>query len=173
MPIAQIRLAYRHFIDAGSATPFEQAIFQTTWSEFLIQQQSFSKGQELFTWESIRNTFPKSNPTLPFKVGFSIAGVLSSLNNKIPGLMDTLGLSPIPFLQHRFELIASDVKDRSAHKVSLLYLTDSINLYAIIGDQLLLGLEPPQTFLLNMQPGLSIISYIESEQKCTRTKASL
>jgi hypothetical protein len=76
--------------------------------------------------------------------------------------MDTLGLSPIPFLQHRFELIASDVKDRSAHKISLLYLTDSITLYAIIGDQLLLGLEPPQTFLLKMQPGLSVISYIES-----------
>ena len=32
-------------------------------------------------------------------------------------------------------------------------------LYEVIGDQLLLALDPPQTFLLKMQPGLSIISY--------------
>jgi len=159
MPKAHIQLAYRQIIDAGASTAFEQQIFHATWSEFLLQQQSFSKGQPLYTWEAIRESFPKSDPTLPFKVSFSIAGILHTLNGQIPGLQDTLGLCKIPFVQHRFELIASDTKDRSAHKVGLIYLTDTLTLYETLGDRLLLAIDPPSTFLLQLQPGLSICHY--------------
>ena len=50
MPKAHIRLAWRQLIDATSTTPFEKQVFHVTWSEFCIQQQSFSKGRPLFTW---------------------------------------------------------------------------------------------------------------------------
>jgi hypothetical protein len=159
MPKAHIRLAYRQLIDATATTPFEQQVFNATWSEFRIQQQSFSKGQPLFTWAEIRNTFPKSNPALPFKVSFSIAGIINGLDKKIPGLQDTLGIQTIPYLQHRFELIKSDVNDVSQHQVSITWISPEMALYEVIGDQLLLALEAPQTFMLKMQPGLSIISY--------------
>jgi hypothetical protein len=159
MPKALVRLAYRQIIDANATTPFEQQVFHATWSEFCIQQQSFSKGQELYTWEAIKNTFPKSNPALPFKVSFSIAGIIAALGKQIPGLQDTLGVQTIPFLQHRFELISSDVKEASQHQVSITYITPELTLFEVIGDQLLLALQPPQTFQLKMQPRLSIISY--------------
>ena len=169
MPQALIQLAYKHTIDAGSQTPFEQQVFNATFAEFAIQQQSFSKGQDLFSWSSIRSKFPKSNPTLPFKVSFAIAGILNTLNGEIPGLRDTLQLRTIPFIQHRFELIASDVKDPSVHKVSIIYLTDILTLFNTMGDYLLVTLGdatkemakgPVPTFLLKMQPELSICSYL-------------
>jgi hypothetical protein len=201
MPQALIQLAYKHIIDATSQTPFEQQVFNATFAEFAIQQQSFSKGQDLFSWSSIREAFPKSNPTLPFKVSFAIAGILGSLNGQIPGLRDTLHIRTIPFIRHRFELLASDVKDPSVHKVSIIYLTDTLTLFNTIGDTLLVTLGdvcgvsaegpslkslpetgyisenpspankvdaqeemkkgPVPTFLLKMQPELSICSYFE------------
>lgn len=159
MPKAHIRLAYRQIIDATTSSPFEQQVFRATWSEFCIQQQSFSKGRPLFTWAEIKDSFPKSNPALPFKVSFSIAGIINALDKQIPGLQDTLGIHTIPYQQHRFELIRSDVNDASQHQVSITWISAELPLYEVICDQLLLSLQPPQTFLLKMQPGLSIISY--------------
>jgi hypothetical protein len=154
-----IKLAYRQFINANSTTPFEQKVFHATHTEFLIQRQSFSKGKELYTWESIRNTFPKSDPALPFKVGFAISGTINTLNHRIPGLHDALGNYSIPFSLYRFGLIASDAKDPATHHISITYYTDAFTLLETIGDQLLLAQDPPHTFQLKIQPGLSIVSY--------------
>lgn len=171
MPKATVRLAYRQIIDCRSATPFEQKLFAITFAEFGIQQQSFSKGQPYYTWASLRENMPRSQHALPFKVSFAIAGLISTLQNRIPDLQDALGNEDIPFAQHRFSLIASDVRDPTAHIVSLTWITGDLTLYEIIGNQLLLSHEPPQTFQLDMnmdrsspfqglrQPGLSIISY--------------
>ena len=156
---ATIRLAFRQLIDHKATTPFEQQVFQTTWSEFGFQQQSFSKGRPLLTWAGIKECFPKSNPALPFKVSFSIAGLINDLNSQIPGLHDTLGLQTIPFVQHRFELLSSHTADAAQHQISLTYFSAEITLCEIIGENLLLTLEPPQTFMLQLQRGLSIISY--------------
>ena len=165
MPKATIRLAYRQIIDLRSVTPFEQKIFHATYSEFRIQQQSFSKGRELHTWEDIRTTFPKSDPALPFKVSFSIAGLISSLQSRIPELHDALGNNNILFIQHRFGLITSDTRDPAQHAVSITYITDEFILNEIIGNQLLLSEQPPQAFQLKMQPGLSIVSYLPWEER--------
>jgi hypothetical protein len=154
-----IKLAYRQFIDAQSTTPFEQKVFHATYTEFLIQRQSFSKGKELYTWEAIRSAFPKSDPALPFKVGFSISGTMNTLNHRIPALQDALGNRTIPFSLYRFGLVASDAKDPSTHQVSITYYTDAFTLLETIGDQLLLMQNPPHTFQLKMQTGLSIVSY--------------
>ena len=162
MAKATIRLAFRQIIDIGSATPFEQKIFSVTFSEFGIQQQSFSKGKEYYTWASLRENIPNSQKILPFKVSFAIAGLISSLQNRIPGLQDTLGQEEIEFAQHRFDLIASDVRDPTAHTISLTWITGDLLLYEVIGNQLLLSRQPPRTFQLEMQQDLSIISYIPS-----------
>jgi hypothetical protein len=154
-----IRLAYKHVIDASASTPFEQKVFNATYAEFLIQQQSFSKGKELYTWQAIRSTFPKSDPALPFKVSFSIAGVIGSLDHRIPLLKDALGECSIPFSNYKFTLLASDAKDPSIHQVSLTWFTSDLTLLGTIGDQLLLSPSSPQVLQLPMQPGLAVISY--------------
>ena len=172
MSKATIRLAFRQMIDCRSATPFEQKIFGVTFAEFGIQQQSFSKGQPLYTWEEIKAAFPKSQQALPFKVSFAIAGLIGSLQNRIPGLYDALGNEDIPFTQHRFNLIASDIRDPTAHVVSLTWITGDLSLYEIVGNQLLLSLLPPQTFQLEIQPGLSIVSYTPIDERVRQPVAS-
>ena len=154
-----IRLAYRQHIDVTATTPIDQKIFNATWSEFLIQRQSFSKGLELYTWEDIRRTFPKSDPALPYKVGFAIAGTLNTQNHRIPGLPDALGEYAVPFECYRFHLVASDARDRSSHRISITYHTGDLTLLEVLGDYLLLTQTPPQTLVLKLQPGLSIMSY--------------
>jgi len=166
MQNAIIRLAYRQYINADSDTPFAQKIFNASFSEFLIQRQSFSKGRDLHTWNDIRTTFPKSDPALPFKVGFSISGTLNTRNHRIPDLADALGDHSIPFETHRFQLISSDARDRSKHQVSITYYTGDLTLLAIIGDQLLLTRTPPYTFQLKVQPNMSIISYQPAPAPC-------
>jgi len=181
MPTALIKLACQQFIDASSSAPFEQQVFHATYQEFRIQQQSFSKGLDLFTWSAIREKFPKSNPTLPFKVSFAIAGLMQSLDKKIPGLTDTLNIKPIPFVNHYFQLQESDIRNSSAHKVSIIYLTDTLTYFGSFGDKLLLAWgdvrtgkdqssddvlaakhgQPVQTFMLKMEERISIISYEE------------
>jgi hypothetical protein len=162
MPKALIRMAYKQVIGIESQTPFEQQVFNASFAEFRLQRQSFSKGQDLFTWSAIRAKFPKSNPALPFKLSFSIAGLVAGLNGQIPGLQDTLALKNIPFVNHRFELIESDSNDRSAHRIAIIYLTESLTLFEIIGELLLVALPgSTQTFLLKPSPDLSIFNYTE------------
>lgn len=170
MPKALIKLAYRQIIDANAGTPFEKEVFNATFAEFLLQQQSFSRGLELFTWSAIREKFPKAYPALPFKVSFAIAGLLLSLDKKIPGLEDTLGLRQVNFTSHYFQLLASDVNDPSVHKAAIIYFTDTLTYFGNIGDALLLSDgnthqaakdQPVQTFQLKTGPYLSIISYVE------------
>lgn len=190
MPTALIKLAYQQVIDASSSTPYEQQVFHATYQEFRIQQQSFSKGLDLYTWSAIKEKFPKSNPTLPFKVGFSIAGLVQTLDKKIPGLTDTLNIKPIHFVNHHFQLLGSDSRDASAHKVCIIYITDILTCFGSFGDKLLLALgdirtesvhsigradrtgssdgpaspkhaQPAPTFMLKLEDRLSIFSYEE------------
>lgn len=178
MPKALIKLAWRQVIDINSNTPFEQDIFNTTFAEFIFQQQSFSKGEELYTWSAIRSKFPKAHPALPFKVSFSIAGLLQSLDKKIPDLEDTLSLRPIHFFNHYFQLIESDIRDHSVHKVAVIYFTDTLTYFGNIGDALLLTdgdaahtpeHQPISTFQLRADPRLSIFSYVELQSPSVRT----
>jgi hypothetical protein len=171
MPQALIKLAYQHIIDINSGTPFEQEVFNATFAEFTFQQQSFSKGDKTLTsWSAIKEKFPKANPALPFKVSFAIAGLLQSLDKKIPGLEDTLHLKPVHFISHYFQLIESDVNDRSLHRVSIIYLTDTLTYFGSLGNTLLVAHgdirhtsedQPAQTFLLRMEDSLSIFSYVD------------
>ncbi|HVW59351.1 MAG TPA: hypothetical protein VHC48_04925 [Puia sp.] len=180
MTKALIKLAYRQIIDASSVTPFEKEVFNATFAEFVLQQQSFSKGLELFTWSAIREKFPKAHPALPFKVSFAIAGLLPSLDKKIPGLEDTLGLRQVNFTSHYFQLLASDINDPSVHRVAIIYFTDTLTYFGNVGDALLLADgnahqaaedQPVQTFQLKIDPHLSIISYVELS--CPTTGISL
>jgi hypothetical protein len=173
MPKALVKIAYKQIIDAGSQTAFEQQVFNDSYGEFLIQQQSFAKGLPVFRWSDIKAKFPKSNPALPFKVSFAIAGSIDGLNKKIPGLQDTLNIKPISFVKHYFEIIESDVRDKSLHKIGIIYLTDTLTLFQTIGDYILLAPgdttketsdDPLQTFFLKMQENLSIFNYCEIKQ---------
>ena len=167
MPKKLIKLAYRQVIDSLSGGEFERLIFNDTYMEFLMQAQAYTKGNSITQFRELRIHAPKSN-SLHYKVGFAIGLYVRDLQNKIPGLTDTLEQTPIPFVSHRFEIIDSDTIKRELHRVAITYYTDSFTCFGEFGDRLLLAAgdcrisdKAVETFMLPLHPNLSVISYQE------------
>jgi len=166
MSKARIRLAFRHLIDAGSArSEFEKVVFADSYQEFRLQVQAYNPNNQYTTYQQVRAAIPQADPGLSVRVSFAIGLYVNELNGQIPGLIDTLG-QPVSFVDHRFTLLDSHITDRSQHRIALTYLTDSLTWIDTVGNYLLLSAidpadspEPVDTFLLLMQPNLSICSY--------------
>lgn len=166
MEKALIKLSFRHIIDIQSQTAFEKEVFHESYNEFLMQVQAYNREQQFTTWEQVRAANPKSN-SLHYKVGFSIGLFVRGLQQQIPGLTDNLG-NPVLFAGHQFEIIASDITSKAAHKVAIVYTTDTLTLFGIAdgymllatGDQLAKAQQQQvPTFMLKLQPQLAISGY--------------
>jgi hypothetical protein len=168
MAKAYIKLALKHFIDSNSQTEFERNVFNDSYSEFLMQSQIYNKEKNLNSLEQMIANNPKAN-SLHYKVGFAIGLYVKSLNNIIPNLKDSLGITNIPFDKFQFHIISSDVTNKEAHKVAVIYRTDTMTLVDIIGENLVLANgdcsatheEFNATFILKMQPEISIFNWAE------------
>lgn len=166
MQPALIKLVYRQVIDASSGTAFENTVFNDSYEEFLLQSQAYNQQNSFTSFEQMVANNPKAN-SLHYKVGFSIGLYVKGLNGRVNGLQDSFN-KYIPFISHQFEIIASDISNKTLHKVALLYQTDTLTLIDYIGNNLLLATgdvvnsisaEGADTFLVPLQPGLSIVNY--------------
>ncbi|MCU7548317.1 hypothetical protein OCK74_04285 [Chitinophagaceae bacterium LB-8] len=166
MPKALIQIAYRQIIDIASNGAFEQNVWKDSYSEFQIQIQTYNQDNRYKTWEELKADNGKAAFNIPYKVGFSIGLYVKGLNGKMPHLQDSLGRNHIPFANHEFEIVASDITNEQAHVVALTYTSDTLTLFDSIGDHMLLAEgdktlagETIDMFSLKMQPHLSIIKY--------------
>ena len=161
-----IKLAYRQVIDSASTDKFEKLIFNDTYMEYLMQVQAYNnQGKTYATFRELSMQVPKSN-SLHYKVGFAIGLYIRELNNKIPGLWDTLEHVNITFATHRFEIIDSDITKREGHRVAITYLTEAFTYYGNFGEWLLLSAggnlasgQAGETFMMQLYPNLSIVHY--------------
>jgi len=163
---AYIKIAYRQVIDAASANDFEKNISRASYHEFTLKSQAYNPENKFRTFQQLVENDGRAN-SLHYKAGFAIGQFLKGLDNKMPFLQDSLG-RPISFCTHKFEIISSDLNDQSQHKVAITYMTDTLTLYGNMGDYLLLAngdrydkQDSADTFILKMQQGLSIFSYLE------------
>ena len=164
---AKIKLVYRQVIDEASESGFEKAIFQASYQEFLLKSQTYNMDGKFKTFTKLKVNDGRAN-SLHYKLGFSIVHFIAQLNNKIPQIKDNMG-NKLLFETARFELIESHTEDISLHKVAINYETGFFTLIELMGEYMLLG--PGnlpedghfETFVLRMQPDLSIISYHEAE----------
>jgi len=163
---ALIKLSYRQVIDSSSTSSFEQNVFNDSYEEYLMQIQAYNQERKFTTFQQVTEANPKAS-SLHYKVGFSVGLYINNLDHKIPGLFDSLQQFSISFISHSFEIIDSDITDRTGHRVSILYKTDTLTLLDTIGNHLVLvfgdGSETSgelETFLVKLQPGLSISSYL-------------
>lgn len=171
MQQALIKLSYRQVIRSGTEAGFEQQILHASYEEFLLKSQAYNPGGTLNTFSQMKANDGRAN-SLHYKTGFSIGGFIALLNRQIPGVKDALGQNLL-FETHRFELLESDTSNRSAHSVAIYYNTGELSLLNQFGDQLLLAYgnrfpeagtkEGPgqitDSFLVQLRPGLSIVSY--------------
>jgi len=168
MPKAIIKLTYRQIIDALSQTDFEKNILHFSYEEYKMKSQVYNVDEAITTFTALKAKDGRAN-SLHYKSGFAVVGFIDQLHNKIPFLHDAVG-EPILFETYKFEVIETDVTNKLLHKVAIHYITNWITLYDTIGHNLLLATgikinedstEPTDTFLVKMQPGLSISTYQE------------
>ncbi len=167
MSKALIKITYRQVIDAASVANIEKGIFNASYDEFLLKCQAYNPEGKHKTFTEMKAADGRAN-SLHYKAGFAIGPYINLLQNKIPHLQDTLE-KQLSFETHKFEMIESDITNKAAHKVAVHYITQTLTLFEIIGEYLLLAEgdtltinpgEPVETFMLKMQPGISISSYM-------------
>lgn len=165
MEKAVIRLVYRKIIDAGSQDPWEKLVFEDTYREFLMQAQTFDPHKIYNTYSELILNIPGANK-LPFMVSPSILGYLRQLGGKMPNIVNLVDKHFVPFKNYRFEIINSDMKDKSAHQIAINFISEQLIWYDTIGDKLLVSTEGGKTDerdevlteMFAMQPFLSIFS---------------
>jgi hypothetical protein len=163
---AKIKLVYRQVIDESSESGFEKAIFMASYQEFLLKSQAYNTEGKFKTFTSMKMNDGRAN-SLHYKLSFAVSHFIAQLNNKTPWVKDNMG-NKLSFDTARFELIESHIEDMSLHKIAINYETSILSLIELFGEYMLLAQgnlpenEPIDTFVLRMQPNLSIVSYQEA-----------
>lgn len=170
--VAIIKLSYRQIIDAFSEGAFAQSIFNASYAEYLLKSQAYNAEGKFKTFSELKAADGRAN-SLHYKAGFAVGGFISLLNNQVPFLQDAAGKT-ILFDTFRFEVLESDVTNKSAHKVAIHYITDTMTLLNSFGENLLLvygdksselSVNPKQviedTFLMKLNSDVSITSYLQ------------
>jgi hypothetical protein len=163
-----IRLSYRKVIDVTSAKRWDRAVFDETYQEFYMQAQQYDQAGTYQTLQELIDNVPKAEQ-LHYLTSRVAMGYLQQVNQIIPDLLNASGQEAVPFTQFKFEILASDIKLKDAHKIAITFYSDPITwidtlgnaLFVAYGDQRQLLAEGKEvsTDLLMLQPNLTIWSY--------------
>jgi len=159
-----VRLCYRKIIDAGSQQVWDKYVFESSYTEFLLQSQFYNQEKKYTSFsELILNV--KGAEKLHFLVSAAVTGYLQQLGGKIPDIADNLGKQFLAFKNYRFEIIDSDIKKKASHRVAINFFSDPLCWHDTINNSLLVSPADGEqtadgilTHLLSLQPFLSICS---------------
>ena len=164
-----IRFCYRKIIDASSEKAWDKLVFESSYKEFMMQSQFYNQEKKYNSFAEMLINVPASEK-LHFLVSSSVIGYLQQLNGIVPDVPDNLGGHFLKFKNFRFEIINSDVKDRSAHKIAINFFSDPMIWHDSLDNYLLVSAADGEktvdgllTNLLQLQPFLSIYSLKEEE----------
>ncbi len=163
MQKALIRLCYRKIIDAGSAKPWEKLVFEDTYREFLMQAQFFNQEKKYNTLAELLQYVPGSDK-LHYLVSTAAISYIRQLHGKVPDVVNNLGRIFLPFENFRFEIVHSDVRDKSKHQVAINFYSDQLVWHDTVGALLLVSVpgrkenDETLTDMFSLQPFVSIYS---------------
>ncbi|RSK51471.1 hypothetical protein [Hymenobacter rigui] len=159
-----ITLCYRKIIDATSPRPWDKLVFEDTYGELRLQAQVFNTDGRFRTYAELLHQVPGAGQ-LPFLVSAVVRGYLPQLNGLIPDIVDNLGRHFLKFSRFQFEIINSDLRDRSRHQVAINFYSDALCWHDTIGTLLLVSEAAAVsesgewlTHLVPVQPYLSVYS---------------
>jgi len=159
-----IRLQYRKIIGATTQQPWETYVFNDSYAEFLLQAQLYNQEKKYTSFSEIVAHVPNAEK-LHFLVSAAVVGYLRQLNGKVPDIVNNGGKLFLPFKGYRFEIVNSDIRDKSKHQVAINFISEPLTWYDTIGNQLLVSVKNEKegddeilTDMFSMQPFLSIYS---------------
>ncbi|WP_258099588.1 hypothetical protein [Marinoscillum pacificum] len=132
----QVKLCYRKLVTSESKSAWEKGVFEDSFREFLIQSQQFDTDGSLRTFAQFEQSsidMVKFN----YLVSTSIVGYLRGLNGMMPDHYNVLDQACVPFKNYQFEIVKSDLDDKSAHVITINFYSDWLTWIDNINGQLL------------------------------------
>jgi hypothetical protein len=164
-----IRLCYRKVIDPSSQKAWDKHVFESSYTEFRMQAQLYNQEKKYSSFaELIQHTIGAEK--LHFLVSAAIVGYLQQLNGVVPDILNNLGKHFLKFNQYRFEIINSDIQNKSSHQVAINFFSEPLTWHDTIGNYLLVSPvnaeknEEGVTEMIQVQPFLSIYSLNNTEE---------
>lgn len=162
-----IRLSYAKIIDASAQKPWDRVVFEETWQEFYMQAQLFNPEGKYQTFQELLDNVPNAE-RLHYLTSRVAMGYLRQLNQLIPDVVNVFGKPYLPFTQFTFEILASHVQQKEAHRIAIYFYSDPLTWLDTIGDRLLIATgdqrsalqtgQEIQTNLIALQPNLTVWS---------------
>lgn len=167
MPEKIIRLCYRKIIDSTSTQVWDKYVFESSYSEFLLQAQLYNQEKKYSSFSELLLHVPNAEK-LHFLVSAAVVGYMQQLGDKIPGIADNLGKQFLSFKNYRFGIINSDTKKKANHSIAITFFSEPMLWHDTIDNHLLVSPVDGETtndgtltHLLQLQPFLSIYSLKE------------
>lgn len=125
MPARTITLCYRKIIDATATRPWDKLVWEDSYAEFRMQAQTFNPGNAYRSFGEILHYVPNAE-RLHFLVSGAVTGYLHQLNERMPDILNNLGRHFLRFNRFQFELINSDLTDKSKHQVAINFVSEPL-----------------------------------------------
>lgn len=159
-----ITLCYRKIIDASSSQPWDKLVFEDTYTELRMQAQLYNPERRFRSYAELLHHVPGASQ-LSFLVSGVARGYLPQLGGLVPDVTNNLGRHFLKFSRFQFEIINSDLLDKSRHQVAITFFSERLTWHTTI-DSLLLVSEVeavPEngerlTHLVALRPYLSVYS---------------
>ena len=133
-----IRFCYRKIIDAKAVKAWERLVFEDSYTEFKMQAQRFNEGNKHSSFAAILQQHAAA-AQLHFLTSGAATGYVQQLNGIIPDVQNTLGKQFLPFKNFRFEIINSDIKDISKHRVAINFYTEPVIWVDTVGGTMIVS----------------------------------
>ncbi len=155
-------------IDAASVHPWDKYVFESSYTEFLMQSQFYNQEKKFSSFSELMQHVPKAEK-LHFLVSAAVTGYIQQLNTLMPDILDNLGRQCLAFTDYRFEIIHSDIKKKANHQVAINFYSEALVWHHSIEQHLLISsagaaqtADGTLTCLLPLVPMLSIYSLKET-----------
>lgn len=163
-----IRLTYCKVIDASATRPWDKMVFDETYQEFYMQAQLYNPGNRYQTFQDLIANVPNVEK-LHYLTSRVALPYLKQLNQIIPDVVNVFGKTVLPFTQFRFEILASHVEQKDAHRIAIYFYSDPVTWLDTIDGKLLIACGDQReawqsgqeiaTDLLAVQPSLNITAF--------------
>lgn len=163
-----IRLSFSKIIDASAQKAWDKAVFEETYREFFMQAQQHDQAGSYQTFQELLANVPNADQ-LHYLTSRVAMGYIKQLNQTIPDITNAFGQECLPFTQFKFEILASHIQQKEAHRVAIFFYSDPLTWLDTIDNQLLIAYGDQRealragseinTDLIALQPYLNIWSY--------------
>jgi len=177
-----IQMCYRKIIDNNAQKAWDQYVFEDTYMEFFMQAQTYNQGGKYSTFQEITENIPAAS-NLSYLVSTAAINYIRQLKDVVPDIANAYGKLCLPFKRFKFEIIHSDIREKSSHKVAVYFYSEPITWIDTVDGKLLIaygdqreairsGVEV-ETDMLALQPYLTISSVILSLPNSVRAAENL